>query len=388
MDEHYYLSPQKFFEAESKYDKYNRKGPKVYIGEYAAGGGRGNWIAALSEAAFMTGMERNSDVVEMGSYAPLFSNPAWEAWNPNAIVFDSSRAYGTPSYYVQALFGKNKPDVMLPVDLTVSAAPQEPISGTFGLGSFNTQVEYKDILVVGANGEELFKGGDSLNGWKKGAGKWAAQDGVIKQTGNESPSQLLIEGKNWSDCTLTLKARKTGGAEGFVIPFGVKNLDDSCRWNIGGWGNKQSALEWDEESKKQNVTIETNRWYDIKVELKGQNVKCSLDGKIIHDVTRTKMPKSFFAVAGRMNETNEIIVKVVNGSQQAQEMSMEVTGAKALASTGKAIIMASDDPKGENTFTEPTKIAPKEEKLEGVSDKMKRTFPPYSITVLRLQEKK
>ena len=76
---------------------YDRKGPKVYVGEYAVtqGCGQGNLRGALGEAAFMTGMERNTDVVVMASYAPLFANINYKSWNPDLINFDSSRVYGT-----------------------------------------------------------------------------------------------------------------------------------------------------------------------------------------------------------------------------------------------------------------------------------------------------
>src|SRR5438093_1065242 len=97
LDEHYYNTAE-FFEGQTmRYDKYDRKGPKVYVGEYAVtkNCGLGNLRAAIGEAAFMTGMERNSDVVVMASYAPLFVLPDWKKWNPNAIVFDNSRVYGT-----------------------------------------------------------------------------------------------------------------------------------------------------------------------------------------------------------------------------------------------------------------------------------------------------
>lgn len=99
VDEHYYSSPEFFLSNASKYDTYDRRGPKVYVGEYAvtAGCGQGNLIAALGEAAFMTGMERNSDVVVMASYAPLFVNVNHRGWNPDLINFDSARAYGTPA---------------------------------------------------------------------------------------------------------------------------------------------------------------------------------------------------------------------------------------------------------------------------------------------------
>jgi alpha-L-arabinofuranosidase len=124
VDEHYYESSGWFQDHATMYDNYDRSGPKIYVGEYAckSDAGNGNLNAALGEAVFMTGMERNSDVVTMASYAPLFVNPSWRAWNPNLIVFDSSRAYGTPSYYNQMLFAANRPDVILPIEINLPEA--------------------------------------------------------------------------------------------------------------------------------------------------------------------------------------------------------------------------------------------------------------------------
>jgi len=118
-DDHYYNSPDFFIHNAGKYDSYDRKGPKIYVGEYAVTKecGQGNLQAAVAEAAFMTGLERNSDHVVMSSYAPLFVNVGWRVWNPNAIVFDNHRAYGTPSYYVQKMFAENRGDVLLPIDI-------------------------------------------------------------------------------------------------------------------------------------------------------------------------------------------------------------------------------------------------------------------------------
>ncbi len=109
IDEHYYDTPQFFMKNATKYDRYVRTGPKIYVGEYAVtkGCGYGNLIAALGEAAFMTGFERNSDVVKMASYAPLYVNTNDRKWNPDAIVYNSSQVYGTPSYYVQKMFSQN-----------------------------------------------------------------------------------------------------------------------------------------------------------------------------------------------------------------------------------------------------------------------------------------
>jgi alpha-N-arabinofuranosidase len=122
VDEHYYMSPEWFLANTARYDQYDRSGPKVFAGEYAAqtvgttsSENRNNWKAAISEAAFMTGLERNADVVQMASYAPLLAHvDAWQ-WKPDAIWFDNLRSYGTTDYYVQKVFANNVGTRIVPV---------------------------------------------------------------------------------------------------------------------------------------------------------------------------------------------------------------------------------------------------------------------------------
>lgn len=111
VDEHYYMAPDWFFANAARYDNYDRRGPKVFAGEYASHdhstGKANNFLAALSEAAFMTGLERNADVVRLATYAPLFAHvDAWQ-WNPDLIWFDNLRMMRTPNYYVQQMYGMN-----------------------------------------------------------------------------------------------------------------------------------------------------------------------------------------------------------------------------------------------------------------------------------------
>lgn len=122
VDEHYYKSPKWFLDNAGRYDAYDRKGAKIFAGEYAAhpkdnpaAEGRNNWESAIAEAAFMTGLERNADIVNMCSYAPLLSHiEAWQ-WRPDLIWFDNTRSAGTPNYYVQKLFSTNKGTHVVPV---------------------------------------------------------------------------------------------------------------------------------------------------------------------------------------------------------------------------------------------------------------------------------
>lgn len=123
IDEHYYRSPEWFFSNARRYDKYPRTGSKVFAGEYAShvdktnGAQRNNWLAAISEAAFMTGLERNADVVTMASYAPLFSHIDGWQWAPDMIWVDNLRSYGSPTYHVQKLFSLNKGTTVVPLTL-------------------------------------------------------------------------------------------------------------------------------------------------------------------------------------------------------------------------------------------------------------------------------
>lgn len=109
VDEHYYRNPQWFLSNAQRYDKYDRKGPKVFAGEYACHSDVSNsFESALCEAAFMTGLERNADVVPMATYAPLFAHADGWQWRPDLIWFDNLRSTPSINYYVQQLYGHNK----------------------------------------------------------------------------------------------------------------------------------------------------------------------------------------------------------------------------------------------------------------------------------------
>lgn len=124
LDEHYYRSPEWFQQNVKRYDNYDRQGPKIFAGEYAAQSvaigspdNKNNWLCAMSEAAFMTGLERNADVVHMASYAPLFAHLDGWQWTPDLIWFNNLKSYATPNYYVQQLFSLNKGSDVVPVTI-------------------------------------------------------------------------------------------------------------------------------------------------------------------------------------------------------------------------------------------------------------------------------
>lgn len=120
VDEHYYVSPQWFWDNLMRYDRYDRAGAKVYVGEYAAHDRdrrRNTLRSAIAEAAGMTAFERNGDVVRFASYAPLLARRGHTQWHPDLIYFDATNVYLTANYYVQMLFGQNRGDRYLPTSV-------------------------------------------------------------------------------------------------------------------------------------------------------------------------------------------------------------------------------------------------------------------------------
>ena len=153
VDEHFYRPENWFLNQGTRYDNYDRKGPKVFAGEYACHGKGKKWNhfnAALLEAAFMTGLERNADIVHMATYAPLFAHVEGWQWRPDMIWFDNLNSVRTVSYYVQQLYGHHKGTNVL--SLTMD---KKPVAGTEGQNGLFASAVYdkdkKEIIVKVAN---------------------------------------------------------------------------------------------------------------------------------------------------------------------------------------------------------------------------------------------
>lgn len=389
LDEHYYASADWFWREQYRYDSYKRTGPKIYVGEYAVtqNAGRGNLDAALGEAAFMTGMERNSDIVTMSSYAPLLVNENSRQWNPNAIVFDAARSYGTPSYWVQALFAQNRPSRILPATFDAAKAPAAMPAGNVGLLTWNTQAEFRDVRLE-LDGKPVPLTGDAA----KPTGEWRRDGEVISQSAPGEnrryvfPTATLNGAKR---AVLTLKARKLGGDEGFIILFGnlPGDMNDSGRiqWNLGGWRNVKHAFQVNGGITGPEVPgkIETGRDYDIRLEREGDHIRGFLDGKLVQEFDIPVVP-DFAAVAGRDDRTGDVILKLVNGSAEPRDTALNFTG--FVAKSGTVTVLTAPTLDAENSFDAPDRIAPTTTRLEGPAALTLYRMPPYSLSILRLKK--
>lgn len=179
--------------------------------------------------------------------------------------------------------------------LPLVAQAQETIHGLVGVGTWKTQAEFKDIKVV--KGDQTLYASDFAQGpgaLKTTRGKWEVVDGALRQSSDEEDVRAVIGDPTWSDYTLSLQARKLSGAEGFLIIFGAPGDNTKSWWNIGGWGNTGHALQVPSVPEQRVAgSIETNRWYNIKVELKGKTVRAFLDGQLIHSATLLPVQHDF-----------------------------------------------------------------------------------------------
>lgn len=395
IDEHYYRSPAWFADKYHKYDSYDRKGPKVYVGEYAVTQGFGNHgslNAALGEAVYMMGMENNSDIVTMASYAPIFANVHDLKWRPDMIQFDANSAFGTPSYYVQKLMADNVGTQLLKTELTNPYKLDEglpklrPQICQVGVGTWGTQASFQPIsLTTEHEGTQ-----PAAQIHSTVTGTWKQNGMVVSQTSNEDGCIQLTTKKFDSDeYTYKVRARKNSGNEGFLIVFNYVDKDNYCWINFGGWGNTQHGVEQVIKGGKQQIAtcpgrVETGRWYDVELHVKGDSIYASLDGKQVF-ATRLKgsIKPGLYQTASLDKETGEVIVKLANTSMLKTTARVHVNG--LTPTTARVIRLTSASGNDENSLEEPTKVYPTEQQLSPENGVVEVTLPASSLNIIRMK---
>lgn len=391
IDPHWYVAPEFFLSSSRLFDQQERGGYAVYVGEYAVNQqvGGGNLLGALAEAAFLSGMERNSDLVKMASYAPLLENVNDRVWPTNLIWFDSHRVMGRSSYHVQKMYAENRPDYNTATEFEQPRSGVQ-VSGRIGLGGWNTDNEYRELKVTLPDGRVIEA--DMERGWTPKGGTWSAADGTLSQEGPGVMRWSIWDSpEEFSDCSISVKARKKSGDEGFILYFGMQG-ETGYVLNIGGWSNQTTAFQHmvgaDMPQIPNNIAqqVETGRWYDIRIDIHGDSFTYSLDGKRMLEA-RIEQSRQY-VVSGYDETTGEEVIKFVNATEKPFTARIELASAESVGRTGKAIVLTSGDPSDENSLDNPEKVVPEERVYKGFSDRFTYTFDPWSFTVLRIKVQK
>ncbi|WP_258102895.1 alpha-L-arabinofuranosidase C-terminal domain-containing protein [Marinoscillum sp. MHG1-6] len=390
VDEHYYVSPSWMLNNQDRYDDFDRNGPKVFVGEYASRDDR--LKNAIAEAAYLTGVEKNADVIQFTCYAPLLSNENHHQWNPDLIRFDNNNVVRTVSYYVQQLYGVYTGNEYVPSTLEYvgNFNPHSNLyTGQVGLGSWGTTVVYDDIQVVSDGNliiEENFEAGTKA--WEVQSGSFEVVDGAYYQTSMNEPSlsiyNLPVTAESY---TYTLKAMKTGGREGFVIPFAYQDSLNFYWLNIGGWNNTRHAIELADNSSKSEFmskqgSIENNKWYTIKIEVTTDLAKCYLDDELLFEILPPAKPVSASVVKNDKN--NELILKLVNAGDQSIRANVEIEGIDA-SLKADVITLTGNDPELRNSLEAPELLSPDTTSIS-VGDLKNYELPAQSFKVVSIKQ--
>ena len=396
VDEHYYRTAAWMRDNYNKYDNYPRN-IGVYNGEYAANSGDwgkyGNLNAALGEAIYMLGMEKNSDVCRMASFAPIFTHESNPKWAYDMIHFNSGSNFVTPSYHVQKLMASNLGYQNLKWTETTNTV-QGTVSHQVGLATWDTQASFKDLKVTqGTMGAELYNGSTTIviqdvmgdaSGWTDQIGNWVFSDGIVSQTVNGEPCRNICEHFfKGSDYTMEVKARKDGGDEAFLIIFDYQDEQNYAWWNIGGWGNTKNAIEVCRNGSKTqysnvNYSITQGEWYDLKVVVYNSSVKCYINGNLLHEFSIPSM-RSLYQSCQLSEDGKEMILKVVNPNSNNQRL--VVNTRNMTIANGTVVRLTSEKGTDENTMDNPDKVKPTA--LEPVSVNSSLTIPAFSLNIFR-----
>ncbi len=396
LDEHYYRNPAWFADNFHKYDSYDRKGSEIYVGEYAVTQGFGNMgslDAALGEAVYMMGIENNSDIVTMASYAPIFANLNNRMWAPDMIQYTSDKVFGTPSYYVQNVMANNIGTRVLKVEqnspYTYDQARVKQAICRVGMGTWSTQASFQDKGYSDDKGNDLPMTLQELPTDIKG--KWqASADGIIKQSSNEESCIRLNPGEITSDGYIyKVRAKKDGGNEGFLVIFNYVDKNNYCWLNLGGWNNTQHGIENIVNGAKAQVAtcagkVETGKWYDIELKVVGDSIFASLDGK---EIFATKLKGNtqpgIFSTATLDEKTGEVILKIANTSTENTTAKINLNGKDI--KDGKLIRLSAKNGLEENTIDNPTNIYPVENHVTTEKNGATVEIPANSLNILRLK---
>jgi len=384
LDEHYYRNPSWFSNAFHKYDGYDRRGPKIYVGEYAVTSGfgqLGNMNAALGEAVYMMGMENNSDIVPLNSYAPIFVNENDAKWRPDMIRFSSSRVMGTPSYYVQMLMPQNIGTQVVPLRMTNpyegNIASATPKKSRTGVATWLTKSAFAAAQPLDL---ELLSGQ-----WQK------TDDGGITQTTLQEQCMALEKKTIDSDhYTVKYRARKVDGAEGFMVVFNYVDPENFCWVNFGGWQNSQHGIEQVRGGAKIQTAqrpgkIEADRWYDITLTVSGDSIQVWLDNdKVFDTVLKRFTSPDFFASATVDEPSGELIVKLVNTSSEGSTAQLNLSN--FAPRSAKVIRLRANKGTDENSLQQPTLISPTQHELSPTDNSLGVELPPYSLNIVRIKK--
>jgi hypothetical protein len=389
------------------FDDYDRKGPRIFLGEVAVIRGYvGQLYGAIGEAAYFTGVVKNQDIVTLASYAPLLENISYNAWYPNLIIFNNTESYGIPSYYIWKLFGSHRGDWIVGTKEETERI-YRPVKGMASLLG-EAGLVYRNAAW---NGEEVKISHELMGRVIEEQGIYTVKEPDEEQRYDSSRLNgvklddifVIFGEENITSGTFEIEIRADRDREIIIgifssrIPKEVYISDETHppkEWNAEKvrpflWKLRNGCSRLEEKEFPENVILDEdkevrlfdNEFNKFTYVTDGKKLLLYVNGDLIHEI---RIP-SFQALNSVVSDTaTEIIIKMVNMSELEDEVLIELDC--EVAEEYKAYILTGDKD-AENSFEKPDNVHDTEFSLNGAARRFTYKAPPFSVNVLHLTKK-
>lgn len=402
IDPHWYVNPAFFYDNDRMFDQVERGKFEIYVGEYAAISAA-NMDGALSEAAFISGMERNSDLVKIASYAPLLENNNRRDWPTNLIWVNNGGVMGRASYYVQQMYSQHVPtynlttimDEMLPT----------PFNGYIGFTGKQPDNQYRNLKIIDASGQTVYESADLkalveveskvtsgrhsfMNGpafsllkeVMVGLGALEFEARVVKEPRVTNNLGFALQADSISHIPAIVFGSDEAGKNYFTLNLG--NDSESSVVHLTRTVDGQGGFGRDPQGPELRLNV--GEWNKVRIEFcKNDELVCSVNGKEVYR-QQVEFLTKHYTLAGYDEKSGETIIKVINANEEPFTTKMVLNCAQ-VSDTGKVVTLAAQSLTDENSFEEPKKITPIETIFDGFDKEFTYTFAPYSFTVMRVK---
>lgn len=407
VDEHYYNTTEFFAENTNMFDKYDRGGPRIFLGEVSVVRGYvGQFYGALGEAAFFTGVEKNQDIVTMVSYAPLLENVNYNAWYPNLIRFNNTESYGIPSYYVWKLFGNHRGDHIVNITEQTDKI-YRPVKGMASLFGAPDLV-YRNAIW---NGEKIEVTHELMGRAEEASGTYTVrrpdeqQREECSRYNGANPDEIFIifgeENVTAGTFEIDIKAEKNReivlGIFSSRMPKEVYISDETNppkEWNVGNvrpflWKIKDGKSWLEEQEYPENIILDGEKAVSLN-EDQFNRFSYTTDGKkltlyVNRDMVHEIDIPSFKALHTVVSDTEqEVIIKMVNMAPQEDEVAISLD---CNVSDEYRCYALTGDKMAENSFSNPNNIHDELQIIHGAAKEFVHRVPPLSVNMIILTKK-
>lgn len=381
-DAHFYSSESFLISNHNRFvsGRYSRRMSPVFIGEFSLSGGAtpGSLRAAIGEACFFVGAENGQDIVKRLAYAPIIGNTKYKIERYPAVSFNGEQILLSPSYYLLKMFGENRGDEVLKTVVHTYQKPQVTF-GRAGIEMFDNSYEIKNVKIDDLPVTE----GTVMTGG------WTVRQGTLTPIANRW-NYILLGDSSAYDYTFSADIKRTKGSGPIQLRVRDNGLSGEQNDYIGltmGTGlaefYRQAGSVRDTLRTPVSYPFYSNRWYNVKISCKGEQIACFVNDTLVHKVKLPGIP-SLVSTAALDKETHTIVLKVINTTQHEEKTELNLQGF-SINNTAE-IIQLTGDPETCNTYEKPDAVVPEIKEITfSLSGSKIYNFPPNSITIMKLK---